>query len=212
MREEVRVDKNPALKSISDNFIIDMLDARIRNNFPLGDKMKLALNCFKPKKNGLELIKDNSTLFQFNEMYPEAAQQNNYALKLNVNSTGILEMDQYVLHPFVRVHVVDLNTNKYLAKSDVTQPGVANKESVNFFKLEKEAKEKKPLQSPVDFFLPMSTKMYDMRVKGVNFCEWNEEFIINEKIQNLMKPNIILLFEILEFNTQLVVQDSGLLN
>lgn len=58
----------------------------------------------------------------------------------------------------------------------------------------------------------MSTKMYDMRVKGVNFCEWQEEFIINERIQELMKANVLIMFEILEFNTNLVVQNSRLLN
>jgi hypothetical protein len=32
-----------------------------------------------------------------------------------------------------------------------------------------------------DFFMPMSTKMFDLRINGNNFCEWNEEFIINEE-------------------------------
>jgi hypothetical protein len=54
--------------------------------------------------------------------------------------------------------------------------------------------------------------MYDLRVKGINFCEWNEEFIINESVKELMKANVLIMFEILEFNTQLVVQDSKLLN
>ena len=35
-------------------------------------------------------------------------------------------------------------------------------------------------QKPVDFFMPMSTKFFDMRIKGHNSCQWNEEFIINE--------------------------------
>jgi len=68
------------------------------------------------------------------------------------------------------------------------------------------------MKASADFLLPMSTKMYDLRVKGVNFCEWYEEFIINEKAPNLLKPNVIMLFEILEFNTQLVIENSSLLN
>jgi len=35
-------------------------------------------------------MKNQSTLFSFSEMYPEAL---NYGLKLTVNNTGILEMD-----------------------------------------------------------------------------------------------------------------------
>jgi hypothetical protein len=42
--------------------------------------------------------------------------------------------------------------------------------------------------------------MYDMRIKGVNYCEWNEDFVINEYAQYLLKPNVVLLFEILEFS------------
>ena len=56
------------------------------------------------------------------------------AVRLSVCGTGILEMDPNVLHPFVRVHIIDMSTKKYLAKSDSTQKGVANIESANFFK------------------------------------------------------------------------------
>ena len=65
-------------------------------------------------------------------MFPEATNED-WGMKLNVHGTGILEMDQYVLHPFVRIHVIDMHTNKYLAKSEIETPGVTNKESVNFF-------------------------------------------------------------------------------
>lgn len=144
-------------------------------------------------------------------MFPEAVNED-YGLKLTVHGTGILDMDQFVLHPFVRIHVVDMQTCKYLAKTEMEAPGIANKESVNFFQMSKELKEKNPLMSQPDFLLPMSTNMYDLRVKGVNFCEWNEEFIINERVQELMKPKVMILFEILEFNTQLVLQNSSQLN
>jgi hypothetical protein len=76
---------------------------------------------------------------------------------------------------------------------------------------DKEA-EKTAFKSAVDFMMPMGTKMYDLRVKGVNFCEWNETFVINEKASNLMKPNIVILFEILDFNPTLVVEGSNKLN
>lgn len=145
-------------------------------------------------------------------MFPEAAKED-WGLKLTVHGTGILEMDQHVLHPFVRIHIVDMHTNKYLAKSETSDvPGVTNKESVNFFQMSQEQNEKIPLMSEPDFLLPLSTSMYDLRVKGVNFCEWNEEFIINEKVTELMKANVLIMFEILEFNTQLVVNNSNLLN
>ena len=137
----------------------------------------------------------------------------NYGLKLKVNQTGILEMDENVVHPFVRIHIIDMQTNKWLGKTNILQPGVTNKESLSYFQFDKENNKKEPLRNAVDFFLPMSTKMYDLRVKGVNYCEWGEEFVINEKITHIMDQKIVLMFEILDFCPHLVVKEkSNLLN
>lgn len=65
-------------------------------------------------------------------MYPDAG---TYGLKLSVKQSGILEINEHVLHPFVRIHIIDLNTEKWLAKKDKAEPGVANKESCSFFKM-----------------------------------------------------------------------------
>jgi len=60
-------------------------------------------------------------------------------------------------------------------------PGVANRESVSCFKFESLPQRKlTPPYIEPDFFLPFSTRMYDLRVNGNNFCEWSEEFVINE--------------------------------
>jgi hypothetical protein len=76
-----------------------------------------------------------------------------------------------VLHPFVRIHIVDMETKKYLAKEKPHLPGVANIEHVSHFKIENDNQSglaakttKKPFKSKADFLLPMSTKMYDMRI------------------------------------------------
>ena len=47
-------------------------------------------------------------------------------------------MDQNVLHPFVRIHIIDMNTCKYLAKENSKDPGVSNIENCSFYKVEKE--------------------------------------------------------------------------
>lgn len=51
------------------------------------------------------------------------------ALKIKILETGSLILDPNMIHPFVRIHIVDMNTNKYLAKSKPFVPGIANKES-----------------------------------------------------------------------------------
>lgn len=51
------------------------------------------------------------------------------AIRVRVKGTGSLDLDEHVLHPFVRVHVVDMATQKYLAK-DERVPGMQSRESV----------------------------------------------------------------------------------
>jgi hypothetical protein len=43
------------------------------------------------------------------------------AVKLEVKGTGSLILDENVLHPFVRIHVVSMKTGKYLAKDPNTR-------------------------------------------------------------------------------------------
>ena len=117
MQKAINVDINGSLKDISATQVLDMADNRIYGKYPLGDKLKLKLNCFKNKEGCIKQIMEKKALLKFDEMFPEIHNAG-YGMKLSVKGTGILEMDQYVLHPFVRVHIIDLNTNKYLAKSD----------------------------------------------------------------------------------------------
>lgn len=91
-------------------------------------------------------------------------------------------------------------------------PGVAQNENISFRQFNKAEKKVEILTSDPDFIMPMSTQMYDLRIKGNNYCEWNEEFIINEKVKEILKPNIIIMFEILDFNTDLIIKNSKLLN
>ena len=66
------------------------------------------------------------------------------ALKIVVNGTGILEMDQYVLHPFVRIHILDIRNRRYLSKQKPEQPGTSYNESFNCFEYDVGSKKKMP--------------------------------------------------------------------
>jgi hypothetical protein len=57
-----------------------------------------------------------------------------------------------MIHPFVRVHIIDMDTYKYLAKSKPLSPGVANKESAAFLDTYKTY-----TRSMTDFIMPIST-------------------------------------------------------
>ena len=75
----------------------------------------------------------------------------------------------------MRVSIIDMDTYKYLAKSDPLKPGVYNKESVSFIDSTKQIS-----KVVTDFILPFSTQMYDLRIKGMNLARWEEEFVVNE--------------------------------
>lgn len=105
-----------------------------------------------------------------------------------------------------------MKSKKYLAKSQNDQNGISSRETANVFKKTEEVSNYVPFNVPTDFLLPFSTRMYDMRIKGVNYCEWDEEFVINEEARKIFDRNTLILFEILEFNPDLVVMESDKLN
>lgn len=129
------------------------------------------------------------------------------AVKLKICETGSLVLDHFMVHPFVRVHIIDMDTFKYLAKKDSLQPGVYNKESTSFVDTTKYVS-----RSITDFLLPLSTQMYDLRIKGMNIAQWDEEFVINEFAHHILRPNVLMLFEILDFNPQMIFENRNKLN
>ena len=54
--------------------------------------------------------------------------------------------------------------------------------------------------------------MFDLRVKGMNLAQWQEEFVINENARYLLQSNVIFLFEILDFNPNMIFESPELLN
>ena len=94
------------------------------------------------------------------------------------------------------MHIIDLETWKPLAKSSPDRPGTTHFESVQMLKSDGKLEGKE-----TDYLLPIATKFFDMRIQGQNSCQWNEEFIINECAPNVLKENVVFLFEILEVNS-----------
>jgi len=60
---------------------------------------------------------------------------------------------------------MNLDTSKYLAKEERQKPGVTNIESACFMDAGKYH-----TQSAADYLLPLSTQMFDLRVKGMNLA------------------------------------------
>ena len=89
---------------------------QIRSKYPLSDRLGLALACCCANPlNPVETLKKLPPLFKFEEQYREDHIRTG-ALKLKICETGSLLLDPNVIHPFVRVSIVDMDTYKYLAK------------------------------------------------------------------------------------------------
>lgn len=90
-------------------------------------------------------------LFKFDEQFKDN-KLHKMALKVKVCETGSLVLDHHMIHPFVRMHIVDMETFKYLHKSDFSKPGVANLESCSYFDTHKHH-----TRAYADYHLPVST-------------------------------------------------------
>jgi hypothetical protein len=116
-----------------------------------------------------------------------------------------MPLDPNVLHPFVRVHIINMDTCMYLKKDRSDTSAVYNKESCSQID-----KSKVIHKESANFLLPFSTNFFDMRIKGQNQCSWKESFVVNQPASHLLKESTVLLFEILECNTSLIEKGSEL--
>jgi len=120
-------------------------------------------------------------------------------LSVTVLDSHTLELNPDLLHPFVKMHVVDMNTGHYVTKTDINAPGVTQFESLTQVSSDKTVE-----SAGCNFILPFATPPDDMRVKGLPRPEWNEEFIINHKCSDLFNSEVVILFELLDFNVRLM--------
>lgn len=176
------------------------------SHFPVKDRVTQYLtSCVNTQPDKITQLKDSETYTTFEEEFPQLVQRN-LSLRLTVKESGPLSLDPNVTHPFVKAHFVDLNTCKYIEKSIPASPGMSNRETAQLLTAEGLTR------LPVDYLQPLATNFFDMRIKGQTNCEWNESFIVNEHVGNLLRPRTLILFEILECSAHLISQKSKLLN
>lgn len=124
----------------------------------------------------------------------------NKCVSLTIIKSGTLEILPAIIHPFVRVSIVNLKTLKYVQKQNFDVPVFSSKERNLIITHNKTQNILEYRESSLDFIPPFSTPPFDLREKGESFAEWNEEFIINDEAVNLLSTNNIIFFELLDFN------------
>lgn len=82
-------------------------------------------------------------------------------LTLKVLQTSAMELDTNVMHPFVRIHLVNMVTGTYIQKSDVAANAVYNFESNCVIEMRDDNKERKSCE--LELITAFATNCCDMR-------------------------------------------------
>ena len=181
---------------------IDIRADYIWEGFPLSERFWYSFccktKCCSDYKNG-----DVFTTQCFREKCNIDKKLNNLdnkILTLSILKSGTLEIMPMIMHPFVRISIVNLKTGKYIQKSDFGAPAICRKENNFTVKHDLNTNHLELSTSLLDMIPPFATCPYDLREKGESYAEWNEDFYINEKASTLLDDNIIFFFEILDYN------------
>jgi hypothetical protein len=124
-------------------------------------------------------------------------------MQLSINCTGLLELDANMLHPFIRIHVMDITTGKYLAKRNPEAPAISSKEAATKIRYESNGNTVQEIY--LDFIPPFATKYCDLRIAGENRANFYENFLINETLDAIYNENTVLIFELLDYNIPLIL-------
>lgn len=88
---------------------------------------------------------------------------------INVIDSSNLELDPNVMHPFIKVHIVDMVNGNYITKS-TKRPAVTYHETITTFKKNEKSFE----VNACDILIPFATKCFDLRESGNSRAIWNE--------------------------------------
>ena len=185
----------------ADNFV-NIKSNFIWEGFPLSERFWYSFccqtKCCSDYKNGdvftSQCFKQKCTIDK------KLKNLNKKLLSISIIKTGTLEIMPMILHPFVRISIVNLRTGKYIQKSDFSIPCISRGEKNFVMHNNIELGHMEFSSSLLDIIPPFATCPYDLRERGESYAEWNEDFYINEKASNLLDDNNIFFFELLDYN------------
>jgi jouberin len=182
---------------------INMEDPHIWKGFPIADRFwyyflcKSSLVSENKQRNGKYNVEDIIT----NPCnLDKGININGKILTMKILKSGTLDIEPAIVHPFVRMSIVNLKTCRLLQKKNFDVPVFLRGENNILISHNKNRGDSEYRESLLDCIPPFATPPYDLRVKGESFAEWNEEFIINEDAENILQTDNIIFFELLDFN------------
>ncbi|KAB0796795.1 hypothetical protein PPYR_10856 [Photinus pyralis] len=103
-------------------------------------------------------------------------------MAITVHKTDRLLLDSLVVHPLVKVHIVDMSSGNYILKSD-------NNRAVVFYYENK----------GIEYITPLLCKPYDLHNNHSVCPEWDEMLLINEDMTYILEQGVIIFFELIDF-------------
>ncbi|CAG9335314.1 unnamed protein product [Blepharisma stoltei] len=194
---------------------LNMRDPRIYRGFPYTERLGTScIGCARfwgresknhfSRGNTADVMKQDAVSID-EKTYAVREHYKGKSLYLKIHDTNGLKLDPNVIHPFVRIHIMDITKNSYLTKS---YPHSV----INYYEGMGQLNTSHEYSSgDCSYIYPFSTPPCDMRITGENDPHWDEEFILDEDAAYVLNPNNVILFEILDFNFRLIKQNSNLL-
>ncbi|XP_041358926.1 jouberin-like [Gigantopelta aegis] len=117
---------------------------------------------------------------------PQEIEDDGRVLSIIIHRTDKLKNDFNILHPLVRVHVVDMNTGYYLAKQHKDRP------VTSYYEIQNEQ---------LIHILPIMTQPFDFKLHRSVLPVWEDLLVFNENFNYFVseESNVILFFELLDF-------------
>ena len=126
----------------------------------------ICFNCGKQFQSYVDLITVSAT--EKESAYEDSTLKHKCAY-FNVLHSSNLELDPNVMHPFVKIHLVDMITGNYIQKTS-NRPAVSYYETITTFRKTEKAFD----LNSCDIIPPFATKCYDLRESGNSRAVWNE--------------------------------------
>jgi len=193
----------------------DMANPQVRKGFPFCEKVQTACmwltKCCASAEQYVtsgylaDIVQSQAAQIQAAAFDPLVAMLQRKAVFLKIHDTNGLELDPYVIHPFVKVHVIDVTTGCYLRKES-PRPVLSPYEEMGQIGSNKDFAGGLP-----EFIVPFCTPPFDLRIAGESDPHWNQEFLLDQDAAYLLRPEVVILFEVLDFNFKLIKAESTLL-
>lgn len=176
-------------------------DKMVWTSFPLKERMAsttMGLLTCKSKQTFVDSI----TTAKPAPNQKELSEAKNKVFKITINETSQLELDPNLMHPFVKMHIVDLQSGNYVQKSG-QKSVVTLDEKITLIDNKMNC-----TQKDLDYIPPFATNCCDLRIAGNARARWNYSIYLNEDANYLFNERTVILFEILDYNKDLLKENS----